>query len=271
MTRRQDQGVALVNVLLVMAISAALVQTMLLSQEKAISETQKASDRAQAFALAKGGVASLRTALARDLRAAPESDHLQEAWARVAQEQVTYDFGGYSVSIDDAQARFNLNSLSRSAIAQQRVFSALLTALELPAELAPQITDVIAREGPLVSVAKLRAHGISDRFVEDLSPYVAALPAGQLINLNTASEPVLEAVFANPIVARNLSARRTAQGYLTGKDLSDLGVVQPALAGWRSDSYDIEVRAAVGTVDLSYKRRVIRDPESELVIDMPRH
>lgn len=267
--RDSDKGVALINVLMVMAISAALVQTMLASQETAIFDAQKAADRAQAQALAKGGVASLRTALRRDLNTAPESDHLQEDWARTAQEEVTFDFGRYAIKIDDAQGLFDLNSLSETAIAQQRVFSALLSSLDISADLDSQITGIMGRKGPLTGVGQLREDGIPKRVIDILEPHVTVLPVAGSINLNTAPERVLSAVFGNAIVARSLSARRAAQGFLTRTDLADLGVVQPALAGWRSDTYDIQATATVGDVTVSYRRRVLRDPETGRVIDIP--
>ena len=267
--RRDDEGVALINVLLVMAVSAALVQTMLTSQEKAIAKAQGSADRAQAFALAKGGVASLRTALRRDIAEAPESDHLREEWAQIAQEEVTFDFGSYAVSVSDAQGRFNLNGLSPTAIARQRVFSNLLRALELPQELGTQITDIIRRQGILTSVDDLRRHGVSAELVEGLRAHVTALPPEVAVNLNTATEPVLAAVFGNEIVARGLHARRMEAGFLTREDLSDFGVVQPAFAGWRSDSFDTRVTARVGDVEVVYQRRILRDPETGTIIDLP--
>lgn len=270
MTRRDTEcGVALINVLMVMAISAALVQTMLVAQETAIFNAQKSADRVQASALAKGGVASLRSALRRDLVIGPDSDHPEEAWAQNAQQEVTFDFGSYSVKINDAQGRFDLNSLSSSAIAQQRVFSALLNSLDLPAELGSQITEIVSRKGPLTSLAQLGDDGVPRHVIKVLAPQVAVLPVAGSINLNTAPERVLSAVFGNAIVARSLSARRAAQGFLTRTDLSDLGVGQPALTGWRSDTYDIQATATVGEVKISYRRRVLRDPETGRVIDIP--
>ncbi|MGC3939110.1 type II secretion system minor pseudopilin GspK [Roseobacter sp. EG26] len=267
--QRSDDGVALINVLLVMAISAALVQTMLTSQETAIKDVRQTKDRAQAYALARGGVASLRTALRRDLMTAPESDHLREPWALVAQQETAFDFGSYSVSVTDAQGRFDLNSLTGNALTQKRVFDQLLGALDLPPELGAEIVDVVARKGPLPSVDALLMYGISANSVAVLDPYVTTLLQPATINLNTASEPVLEAVFANAIVARSLGARRASQGFLIRADLSDLGVVQPALAGWQSHNYDISVTATVGDVTMTYDRRVLRDPKSGRVIDLP--
>ncbi|MBW4707423.1 type II secretion system minor pseudopilin GspK [Roseobacter sp. YSTF-M11] len=271
MTRRPgEHGVALVNVLMVMAVSAALVQAMLSTQETAIDRTIAARDRAQAFALAKGGVASLRSALRRDAQETPASDHLQEPWAQIAQEPVTFDFGTYSVRVSDAQGRFDLNGLQPGAIAHQRVFSALLEVLELPPDLGRQITEIVKAKGPLTSAASLRKFGIAPRLVEALDPYVTALPAGASINLNTAPEPVLAAVFANAVVARSLSARRMKQGFLTRDDLASLGLVQPALAGWRSDVFDVQVSAVVGQTSVGYDRRLLRDPKTGLITDLPR-
>ncbi|MGZ2256652.1 type II secretion system minor pseudopilin GspK [Roseobacter sp. A03A-229] len=270
MTDRQDDtGVALINVLLVMAIAATLVQAMLSAEETAISETRKASDRTQAFALAKGGVASLRAALRRDLVSGPESDHLGEPWAQVAQEEVMFDFGSYAVELQDAQGRFDLNSLGPTAIAQQRIFAGLLAALQLPAEVGAQIADLVYDKQPLTSPNDLRTLGIDQLVLEKLAPFVTTLPAPATINLNTAPEPVLQAVFGNPVVARSLAKRRNAMGFLTSEDLADLGLLQPVLTGWRSEIYDVIVTASVGDMTVRYSRRVVRDPETGTLIDMP--
>lgn len=270
MTDRQDDtGVALINVLLVMAVAATLVQAMLSAEETAISETRTASDRTQAFALAKGGVASLRAALRRDLVSGPESDHLGEPWAQVAQEEVMFDFGSYAVELQDTQGRFDLNSLGPAAIAQQRIFAGLLSALQLPAELSAQIADLVYDKQPLTSPNDLRALGIDELVLEKLAPFVTTLPAPATINLNTAPEPVLQAVFGNPVVARSLAKRRRAMGFLTSEDLADLGLLQPVLTGWRSDIFDVIVTARVGDMTVRYSRRVLRDPETGTLIDMP--
>lgn len=270
MTRRpSDSGVALVNVLLVMAIAATLVQAMLSAEESAISAAQDASDRRQAFALAKGGVASLRSALRRDLTTGPDSDHLQEAWAQIAQQEVDFDFGSYAVTLQDAQGRFDLNSLSGTAIAQQRVFTGLLSALKLPEEIGARIRDIVSNEGPLTSLYDLRNFGIDDLLLEKLAPYLTTLPTPASINLNTAPEPVLQAVFGNAIVARSLVRRRAAKGFLTSSDLADLGVLQPVLTGWRSDVYDVAVTAKVGDMTVQYARRLLRDPETGTLTDLP--
>ncbi|WP_300019267.1 type II secretion system minor pseudopilin GspK [uncultured Roseobacter sp.] len=270
MSRRPSKdGVALINVLLVMAIAATLVQAMLSAEERAISETREASNRTQAFALAKGGVASLRSALRRDLTMGPDSDHPQEPWGQIAQEEVTFDVGSYAVALRDAQGLFDLNSLTNTAIAQQRVFARLLAALQLPEEIGARISDVLRSEGPLAAPQDLRRFGIDDLLLDRLAPFVTTLPAPAAINLNTAPEPVLHAVFGNAIVARSLVMRRTARGFLTREDLASLGILQPVLTGWRSDVYDVRVTAQVGSMTVQYARRLLRDPETGTLTDVP--
>lgn len=267
-TRKRNSGVALLNVLVVLAIGAGLVQGMLQAQATAISRTSKAADWSQARALALGGIASVRTGLRRDMVQSPEADHLGEPWAQAAQVPVNLEFGSYGTTITDAQGRFNLNALRPEALAARRAFAALLAALDLPQELGPRIAMIVARRETLASLETLGLDGIDQRTIATLAPYVAALPEGAHINLNAAPEPVLAAVFANAAAARSLVARRAEHGYLTRSDLAALGLVQPLLTGWRSDVYDVSVTATVGPVTQHIRRRIIRHPKSGLVTDV---
>jgi len=267
--RGRECGVALLNVLVVLAIGAGLIQGMLQAQETAISRASRAADWSQAGALAFGGVTSVRTGLRRDMAQFPQTDHLGEPWAQAAQAPVEFAFGSYGITITDVQGRFNLNALGPRSLAERRVFTALLAGLDLPPELGERIRAIVARQGPLTSLATLRRDGIDAGTLTKLAPFVAALPEGVQINLNTAPEPVLAAVFANAAAAKGLVARRDRQGFLTRADLTALGLVQPVLAGWRSDIYDVTVTARVGPVTRVVRRRIFRHRKSETVTDVP--
>ena len=83
MTRRKsDEGVVLINVLVVLAIAGGLMMLLITSQEAALDRVSRASDAATAEQIAMGAEASVVDALRRDLDTGPDTDHFSEPWAR---------------------------------------------------------------------------------------------------------------------------------------------------------------------------------------------
>ena len=101
----------LVNVLVALALGAALVTLMLTSQDDAIDRARRAGAAAQAEALALGAETSVLVALRRDMVEAPETDSYGEPWAQAAQAEVELETGRFAVTIHDAQAGLDLNGL----------------------------------------------------------------------------------------------------------------------------------------------------------------
>lgn len=265
MTRAPESGVSLLNVLVVVAAASGLVQVMLAGQESAVSDLSRSHDIAQAEALARGGVASVAVALRRDMLDAPDVDHLQEDWATASQTEVTFDFGSLEVEIEDARGRFNLNSLTAGSFLEQRIFQGLLTALDLPEALSAQIIQSLQNQGPLRDADDLFQRGFSMVDIDLMRPHVTALQTSGPINLNTATMPLMSALFANPAAAQALVARRTSQGQLTRQDLSAFGLAPPAVGGFTSDTFDVALRAQVGTARRTLNRRIFRNPEAGTV------
>ena len=262
MTRRTDAGVSLLNVLVVVAAGAGLVQVMLTGQDRAIGRLAGANDAAQASALAEGGVASLATALRRDLLEAPDSDHAGEAWAEAAQEIITLDFGSFAVDVEDLRGRFDLNALGPGKLGELRVFGALLAQLDLPEVLAAQIAEIVANDGPLSAPGDLLRYGLSNADLARLADHVVTLGTRHPMNLNAVGEPLLAALLSNTAAARSLIARRTAKGFLDRSDLAALGLVQPPFSGFTSDAFMVRAMAEVGEARTILTRRILRDPEA---------
>ena len=105
--RAREAGVILINVLVALALGAAIVVLMFTSQENLMDRTRRAAAATQAEALALGAEASLVAALRRDMEVAPETDHMAEPWALAAQEEVQLETGSFSITVNDAQARFD--------------------------------------------------------------------------------------------------------------------------------------------------------------------
>ncbi|MEM8654283.1 MAG: hypothetical protein AAGF36_06020 [Pseudomonadota bacterium] len=262
MKRDRRSGVSLLNVLAVVAVGASLVQVMLRDQDASILHLEDTNDAAQAHALAKGGITSVAVALRHDTKESPDVDHLNEPWTRAAQDRIALDFGAFEVSIEDARGKFDLNALQPAALAESRVFSALLVTLDLPAVLTSQITQIVSQHGPLTDPEILLAHGFAPSDVDRLLPHVTATLTPGPLNLNSVSEPLMVALTSNPTAARVLIARRTAQGELKANDFAALGLPQPQLAGYTSETFDVRVLASVGDASAMLARRLVRDPDT---------
>ena len=270
MTRQDESGVVLVNVLVVLALAAAMVTLMLTSQEEGLDAARRASAASQAEALAMGAEASVAAALARDKLEAPEADHLAEPWAAVAQAPVTLATGRFAVTVADAQGRYDLNRLGPSRLGELQVVARLLAALDLPAEIGPRIAARIARDGPLGDLSDLGALGLDATTVEALRPHVDALPpedglavllstnAGRTLNLNSASPLLLSVVLGNEAAARRLTGIRDRQGSLTPADLARAGIVAPPGVGFTSDVFDVAASAETDGMRVELRSRLVR-------------
>lgn len=256
MTRPQDNGVILVNVLVALALGSALVVLMLTSQDNLIDRSRRAAAMAQAQALALGGETSVLIALRADMQSAPEADHYAEPWALIQQAEVEVGTGRFSVTIRDAQAGIDLNGLAAGGVAQQQILGRLVKALDLPPATALRIITAVGRGTPLRTLADLDEIDSATR--EKLAPHVSFLPAGGTVNLNTADVVVLGAVLGNIAAATRLATLRDRNGFITAEDLRRLGLFGTGSAGFKSAVFDVTVTAQVDDVTVVLSSRIQR-------------
>lgn len=214
---------ALITAMLIVAIVAIVAAYLATSQQLWLRQTQNITDRAQAEALRSGALDWVAAFLARD-GSKGNADHLGEDWARTLPPLPT-EVGMISVAVADAQGRFNLNSLLRNGAPSQAdiaAFQRLLRARRLDPTLTEALidwidadaqtrpggaedTDYLTLSHPyraanqlLQSVDELRlVRGFDVRTVAALKPLVVALPEPTPVNLNTAPEEVLAALFVD--------------------------------------------------------------------------
>ena len=227
---QRDGGIILVNVLVALALGAALVVLMFTSQDNLIDRSRRMAAASQAEALALGGEASIIAALARDMAEAPDTDNRTEGWARVQQETVALDTGRFSVSVSDAQALFDINQLQDNAFAATQVLALLIAQAGLPARVTQSILGQVQTDGPLPDLDALRDMDAATK--EKLKTILVALPAGGDVNLNTAPLPVIAAILGNAATAGRLVGLRDRKGLLTPDDLAAVGVVAVPGAGF---------------------------------------
>ncbi|MGD2133704.1 MAG: type II secretion system protein GspK [Maricaulaceae bacterium] len=245
--REDESGVVLVNVLSVVALASVVVMMMISLQDTAIGRAQRYADAAQALAHARGGELSAIAALRRDMIEAPEADHYAEPWAAVAETDAPIENGTFSLRIEDAQARFNINTLVRGGVAAEGTLGRIAAAAGADSDIARRAGAYLRENGPVSSLDELIAVGVAPADIAALGAFVVALPDPTQVNLNTADEMLLAALFNNPVAARVLARRRDRQGYLTADDLRSVRILAPSGAGFASDYYVVEVEATVGT------------------------
>lgn len=254
----QQQGLALISVLLIFAIVAVLAGSMIERQGLDIQRTGNLQALQQARAYSTGIEYAVRSGLQLDYENDKKVDHLMEEWAK----SHTYPLspGTAQIQIFDAQARFNLNGLHPSAsnkTVQLQRFKNLLAELGLDEAIAintakfidkeSQIDDdYLSSETPYRASYQLFKHPselllvklVDAKSYRILTPYITALPITATLNVNTASNTVLSSLsreWSLPEADKIVSARGE-EGFKKVDDFWSLPDVLPfTKAGSNSD------------------------------------
>jgi len=219
---KQQQGVALITILLVVVIATVLGVSMMTDQHFAINRARTFFDQGIVHQYALGGEELARQILHQDFIDEPTVDHKGENWAAT---NLRFDFGQGEVEvlIEDLQSRLNLNSLAENganpSLAKQRL-SSLLAEQSLDGSYADRILDWIDLNSSvsslgaedydylglarpyrtantlMVDLSELRLILEMDREKFDqLAPFVATIGDPNIdINVNTAAPQVLQAI-----------------------------------------------------------------------------
>jgi general secretion pathway protein K len=287
---RSQRGVAAVTAILIVAVAAAAATTMLAQQSAMVDRTLMITARAQADLYAQAGVDWARGVLAEDARTAKDVDSLREGWAQPIA-ALPVDRALVAGNIVDEQGKFNLYNLVNGNAASApdvRMFRALLTALELPPDLADAAIDWIdgnqdlagpagaedayyqalpqpyrAANRPMAQVEELyRVRGFDAKTVARLRPYVTALPVRTAINVNTSSDVVLAALLG---LARDrvqaIVAERAARPFRQKADFTSRALA----AGATAIDADYDVRSAHFLVNVTVAQDDVRLATEALV------
>lgn len=220
MSDRRTHGAAVVLAMLLAAFAAAVAATVFADQQRWSRAVLNRRDQVQAQALAIAGIQWSRQILYDDARRTV-TDHLGEPWA-LTLPPIPLDNGEILGAIADAQARINVNVLSGTgavaALQRDRIVrlfaqrggpSAALDAIadwidpdDIPrpggAEdgyYGAQAESGLAANAPLVRTAELAVvRGVAPAALAAITPFIAALPAGTPVNVNTAPPEVLAAI-----------------------------------------------------------------------------
>ena len=245
--RGPQDGVVLINVLVMLALASSVLYAMISLSDLSIARSQRFSEAGQAQALIAAGEASLIAALTRDMADAPQTDNLSEPWARIAQEPIAISQGSFALTIQDAQSRINLNSNAIRGALGAQVLDRVGQALTLPPDVAARIVARLAQQQPLDRLEDLIIQaGLTAQEVAQLSEFLTVLPSSTDVNLNTASPGVIGAMAETPDQATSLVAIRERNGLLTAEDVADAQQVLLPGTGFTSSWFRVTVTVQVG-------------------------
>jgi general secretion pathway protein K len=241
-----QQGMILINVLVIVIMATAVLAIMLAGQDSDLERSRQLRSAAQAMAIARGGELSAIIALRRDLASGSTTDTLGEPWANIADRDVRIGSGRFSFVVADAQARFNINDLALGdAISQDDVQKLAATVGVAPEHIAGLLVFLRAH-GPISDLSELRTVGLGDDELRRLAFLCAALPEPTTVNVNTAPEALLAVLTGNPAIAHQIVVARARAGAGGIAGMGNGQFVLPPGAGVSSTYFWTRARVTVG-------------------------
>jgi general secretion pathway protein K len=281
MAAKNEKGMVLLLVLVIVALLASLVTEFAFSTLVDLRLTETFRDRTRAWYLAKGGVQAGRMILQENRNG---YDHPEELWGVGIPAYPVGEDGMVSITIEDLDARMNVNRIvqgSNPNVPAYYSFVHLFTNLGLddPQALADALIDWIdaddasrpngaesdyyqrlekpyaARNNSFDTVDELAlVRGFTPEVLAQITPYIAVFGSGK-INLNTASVDVLMAQAAEANVtlfdrgeAEGIVARRADKPFAQTAELnsiSGLETVVHSSFSVKSTTFQINAEAMV--------------------------
>ena len=255
MRPHSDQGMILINVLVIVIMATAVLAIMLAGQDSDLERSRQLRSAAQAMAIARGGELSAITALRRDLASGSTADTLGEPWANISDRDVRIGSGRFSFVVADAQARFNINNLAvgpklaqGDAISQDDLRQ-LATVVGIAPDHVAGLLAVLKAHGPINDLSELSAVGLGNDELRRLALLCTSLPEPTTVNVNTASEALLTVLTGNPAVAHEIvmARARAGAGGISGVGGSAQGrFILPPGTGVSSGYFWARARVTVG-------------------------
>ncbi|HEX5359783.1 MAG TPA: type II secretion system minor pseudopilin GspK [Fluviicoccus sp.] len=243
---KQQAGVALLTVLLVVAMASILAVSMIKAQQSLLQRSASVFTQDQAYLYTLGAETLARTVLQEDAdndKQGQAQDSLGEDWARKVP-PFPVEGGAVQARLEDLQGRFNLNSLwqdNQVNMAAYGVYQRLLAQVGVSTGLVSPVIDWLDPDSlpydsegaeedwylrlkpayrnanrPFASISELALlRGYTPEIVQKIAPYVCALPTVTAINVNTAA-PMLIASLSDSIsynMAKEMVKERPGKGY----------------------------------------------------------
>ena len=249
--KKAESGIVLVQVLVIVAFASAMALTLMTVQDQATRFTERSADRIQAQALLRGAEASVISAFRQDGEAGSDVDHYGEAWYLVSQSPVKTSHGSFSVTVRDEQSLFNINNLADGNLSARAMFARVASIYDETEILEDDIVAALALHGPVNDLSDLATMGFAEAEIAALGKFAGALPGSTPVNLNTANDALIRAVFDNPLAAGKLLALRSRETYVTRESLGRSGLVAPAGTALTSQFIRVEIKVSWGNAQVS--------------------
>jgi general secretion pathway protein K len=293
--RAKQRGVAVLIAMLVVTVGTIIAVNLMWQGTLDLRRAEAALAADQGLLFVQGAEAWAADILRQDLVDSPESDNLGEQWA-IELPPLPVDEQGGTISgrLEDLQARFNLNNLidsnGREDPLARKQLERLLSLVEADPSLAGAVVDWLdpdtdqrfpsGGEDPAYSGADppyrtanamitspselMAVQGFDKETYAKIAPYLAVLPAGTKINVNTASAVVLASLSDNIDVAtaESLIEQRNGAEFLDiDQTFEDL--VEPDMLtriDGVTEHFLLTATVTLGTNQLTVRSILQRDP-----------
>ncbi|MGD8526417.1 MAG: type II secretion system minor pseudopilin GspK, partial [Thioalkalispiraceae bacterium] len=249
---RQQKGIALLTVLMVIVLATIAAVAMTSRQQIDIRRTENILRNEQIHLYLLGAEDWAKQVLAQDAND-NDTDTLDDNWATILP-PMPIEGGVISGAIEDMQGRFNINSLlSDDNVDEVNLarFQRLLQVLELSPQIADAVIDWLdnneeprpqgaednsylngelpyrAANAEMASTSELLyVKGIDFDTFQRLKPYIAALPGHTAININTSPAAVLASLAKDVTLesAQKLVEERGTGGYASVDEFLKHGI-----------------------------------------------
>lgn len=282
---KQQQGIALITILVMVALATILAATIAKRQANTAENTAYLMRQNQSLLYAKSAEAFFSELLVDDANNAGAIDHLQENWAKPMPAFPVED-GFVSGTLQDESGKFNLNSLvNDEGVPNPQAklwFEKLLLRVGLPEKLSEAVIDwqdaddeisgtmgaensyyqglpqgYLAANSKFHNVEELKlVRGFEDQKYLQIVDYVSALPASDSkVNVNTAPAMLLASLDSKLDINAVEQALQKRQANLEHfSNINDLWATEP----FKQVSPDIQsqVNALLGVQSNYFKAKI---------------
>ena len=291
--RERQRGVAVLTAMLIVTIGTIIAVNLMWQATLDIRRAEAALATDQGLMFVQGAEAWAADILRQDQVDSPNSDNLSEQWA-IELPALPVDGGTITGKLEDLQGRFNINNLlkpdgTENELARKQ-FERLLNSLDADPALAGAVVDWLdpdtdmrfpsggedvaysgidppyrTANGAITSVSELMAVAGFDREVYTrVAPYVAALPIGTKLNVNTASDILLASLSDDiDIATAGALVDERAGAEFPDIDATFEGLVEPEVLkeiDGVSQHFLLTATVALGTNQLTMRSVLQRDP-----------
>lgn len=296
---KQQKGVALITVMLILALATILAVSMSSRQQLDIHRSANIFNFEQAYQYVLGAESWAKQILKRD-QEDNQIDSFNDDWATVLP-PLPIEGGQMSGQIEDLHSRFNINNLVQDDKPQPLYierFKRLLRTLELNEDLSAVIVDWLdfneetgfsgaedneylnltppyrASNQEMEDVSELLLiKGFDFEIYEKLRPFVCVLKSNTAINVNTASAEVLSSIVkditledAKSLVEdRNKEAHKKLEDFLQHPIIKEKKVNKDGLSV-SSNYFQLNSTAQIERISVEYTTLLQRDSSGQVMI-----